>query len=154
MNATADRRVEVPTRLVIRDGAAVVLVLTLLNLAVYGTARALGASMRLDPLGQEPNHFIPWFDVVWKTALPLALGVTILWMVRRSRPGVTILLIAVLVIFVPSSAVPAGVAHEGLTGAALLLLHLLPTAGFTVLVLRVRANQPVSSPRAERRVST
>lgn len=154
MKITADRSVEASSRSLLRDGTLLVLAVTLLNLGVHAAARALGASMRLDPPGQEPNHLIPWFDVAWKSALPLAVGLVLLALARRSRRGVTVLLIAVLVVFVPTSAVPALVAHDTPTSVALLLLHLLPVAGFTVLALRARRTQPVTRPRAERSVST
>ncbi|MDZ5077060.1 DUF6069 family protein [Nesterenkonia sp. HG001] len=154
MKTTADRSLKTSPRSLLREGTLVVLAATLLNLALYAAARGLGATILLDPPAQEPNHLIVWFDVAWKTALPLVLGVAVLGLVRRSRFGLTALLIAVLVIFVPTSVVPAVVAHDAITSTTLLLFHLLPTAGFAVLALRVRQTQPETMPRAERSVST
>ncbi|GAA3064578.1 MULTISPECIES: DUF6069 family protein [Actinomycetes] len=135
-------------------GAVVVLVATLLNLGVFFTAHALGASLRLDPLGQEPGHLLRWVDVAWKTALPLAIGIGLVALLRRSRRGLLVLLVAVLIVFGPTSAVPPSVAHDGITAAALALLHLIPLAAFTVVALRVRSAQPATRPRAARSVAT
>ncbi|GAB3192799.1 DUF6069 family protein [Nesterenkonia suensis] len=75
------------TRPLIITGAVVVLVTTTLNLGVFLTAQALGASLRLDPPGQDPNHLLWWVDVLWKTALPLAIGIALVALLRRSPRG-------------------------------------------------------------------
>lgn len=153
MSITAERHAGTQRPLVL-TGAVVVLVATALNLGVFFAAQALGASLRLDPPGQEPNHLLWWVDVAWKTALPLAVGIALVALLRRSRRGLLTLLIAALIVFGPTSAVPPSVAHDGITAAALALLHLIPLTAFALVAFRVRAAQPATSPREARSVST
>lgn len=116
---------------------ACTVVATAMSVALYAIGRGVGAALRVDPGLGEPDHLII-VDVVWKTAVPLALGAVVLVLIaRRSRRWTTIAIVAGAVVAAMSGPFVFTGAHDTSTGVLLSSMHAI--GGLTCVVIGVRA---------------
>ena len=145
-NLDLDTRTRAPLPLTALT-AMVVLAAVLANLGLYITARALGASMRIDPYGSAPNHLVIGGDVAWKTAAPLLLGVVLLLLLAltgvRWRWLTTAGILAGAAVAVGISPVVFMGSHDAITGATLAGMHLLTGAAYVGIGTWIRARMQI-----------
>ena len=110
-----------------------ILIATAVNLGLYALGRASSATMTIDPGLGSPGHVIAVLDVVWKTAVPLALGLLlVILFARRSRRWV-VFIVALGAVVALSGLGPLPGAHDPITGVLLMCMHVTSGVAFAVL---------------------
>lgn len=120
---------------------------TALNVGCCLLARALGATLLLDPAAGPSNHLVTGFDVAWKTFVPVAAGALVVWLAaRRSRRWATGVIVLGGVLAALSTPLPVLGAHDPLTATMLSALHVVAGAAFVLIGIRTVAGAtPISS---------
>lgn len=123
-----------------RTAANVSLIATTLNLACFGVARAVGATLLVDPGIGPANHLVTGVDVAWKTAVPVLAGSLVVWLAaqrsRRAASGVIVLGGVLAALSIP---LPLLGAHDPRTATTLLALHTIAGAAFVLIGVRTVA---------------
>lgn len=123
-----------------RTAAVATLTATALNVGCYILARAVGATLLLDPGVGPSNHLVTGLDVAWKTFVTVAAGALVVWLAnRRSRRWATGVIVLGGVFAALSIPLPVLGAHDPLTAAMLFALHTVAGAAFVLIGVRTVA---------------
>lgn len=130
------------TRAPLRAATVCALAASGINLLLWATGRAAGASFVVDPGLGEPNLEVGGLKVVATTLLPLAAGALVLALAAR-RSGRWVVAVGVLGVMVAlaSAAGPLHGAHDTTTGVLLATMHLVTAAAFVVAAAGCRGRQ-------------
>ena len=124
-----------------------------LNVGLYAIGRATGAALKIDPALGQADHAIILGDVVWKTAVPLALGAVVLALIaRRSRRWTTIVIVAGAALDALSIPFVFTGAHDTMTGVLLAGMH--TVGGVAYVVIGTRAHRDLARGIRESAVRT
>lgn len=130
------------TRAPVRAATVCALAASAVNLLLWGTGRAAGASFVVDPGLGEPNLEVGGLKVVTTTLLPLAAGALVLALAAR-RSGRWVAAVGTLgvVAALASAAGPLHGGHDTTTGVLLATMHLVAAAAFVVAAAGFRGRQ-------------
>ncbi|MCM8749622.1 DUF6069 family protein [Thermomicrobiaceae bacterium CFH 74404] len=108
-------------------GVLAAIVAVALNVVIYLSADALGASFVVQPPNREPSE-VTAGGVVVLTAVPLIIATVVYGVLRRfTRQAFRVFVVLALVVFLILLIPPLGAAPELSTAAALILMHVVAT---------------------------
>ncbi|GGA67357.1 hypothetical protein GCM10011490_17420 [Pseudoclavibacter endophyticus] len=118
--------------------ALLVALATAANCALYGVGVLAGGEFVLHQSDENPRHVVPPYDVVWKSALPVVLGVAVTALIARwTRRGALITTIAFTAVGVASALGPLLKSYDALPGVLLAAMHVTSSAAYLVSSIAV-----------------